>query len=123
MSKKKGSYRCTVCGKMHFTKKELIKHYRDKHPEYASKLYETIGTTGDKFSDKFISGLWQDNFKFSNDLSVGSEQYKILQAAYNKLVFECNQHKNAITSITAIIDNVNTSVEVVQNTTDVVFPM
>lgn len=47
-------WRCT-CGYECDTKKQLISHYRDLHPDNAWGLFDQIGTVGDAFMDKALA--------------------------------------------------------------------
>lgn len=104
--KTKNNYRCDSCGKEVKTQKELIKHYRDKHPTAPFGLFNAIGTTGDKFSDLLIKELHDELNRQRLNAGKVLGELTLLKGTHTALNFKYEQLVNAHNAITAIQANV-----------------
>src|SRR5690348_12230962 len=76
-------WRCN-CGKETDTKKQLIAHYRDVHPEGAYECYDQIGTVGDAFMDHAIEQARREVAQ-ARQREARTSDYDALVKRYNAL--------------------------------------
>ncbi|EKD89664.1 MAG: hypothetical protein ACD_33C00014G0006 [uncultured bacterium] len=118
---KKQNYVCH-CGEYFKTEKELISHYRKKHPNDADMLFDNIGKSGDKFSDKLIELLMMEKTMLNNnfinsDCELKETKLKLTELVnqYDRLVFNFNQLSSVVNISLESISNANKAIELNNN--------
>jgi len=103
------NYRCN-CGFGVKTTDQLVKHYREFHPDDAFKLFDQISSVGDKFADKAIAkyyglyvSLLNQNNQLKSVLAVKDKQIADVMKDIKAYANRCNQAKNALESIATTV--------------------
>jgi hypothetical protein len=110
MSKKSSNYRCN-CGKELDSKKEMIEHYRQNHPNDPFGLYDMLGTIGDSFADHAIQISRQHWHDVRDRTEKIEADLKDTKAAYEKVAFAYKQLANAGSAAINALMNANDAID------------
>ncbi len=117
MAKKHSKYECSICHEKIDNKKKFIDHYKEEHPQEGYLLYDSIGTTGDAFTDniilhfrKKIDGLEKNAVRDKTAISNIESKYREVTEKHNLLVFRYGKVASTISVITELVRSVKETV-------------